>query len=262
MLISCGRGCHRVGALVWRHYRQTLTWIGPNLIKLIRPAGYLLLSVGLGSAVGPVVYRGHTLSYIDFLLPGILAMLAFEEFGDALARSANEKQWGVYRAAVLKGTGPGEYLAGQIGFSLIWFCFRALAIVGVAFLFGARPAVAVIPAWLVFSVLGVILWVCVGVTAGIRIDTYNLRDTLLSVLMLPLTFASAVFYDPSGAPALLRAVASVNPLSLFATGMRDVSAGAAGLPLLSLGVLALLAALAFVGARQAIRRAPLIVQDR
>lgn len=59
-----------------------------------------------------------------------------------------------------------------------------------------------------------------------------------------------------------KAVASVNPLSLFATGMRDALVGADGFPLPLVGALILLSAVAFLGARRAIRRTPLIVRDR
>lgn len=251
----------RIGALVWRQFRQTLTWIGPSLIQLVRPVGYLLLSVGLGAAMGPLVYRGQTVPYLDFLVPGLLAALAFDAFADALFRAASEKQWGVFRVATLHGAGPEKYLVSHMLYGYVWYVLRSLTLLAVAWALGARLGWTLLPAVLVWSVPGVALWAAVGTAVGVSIDSYNLRDTLASLLSIPVTFASSVFYDPAHAPAPLRLVATLNPLSLLANSMRALTLTGEASWRSAAAILLVLAVALAVG-RAVVQRTPLAPRDR
>lgn len=251
----------RFSALLWRQVRMTLSYLGPNLVKLAHPAGYLLLSVGLGGSVGTLLYRGRELAYIDFLLPGLLAMLAFDAFGATLFRASNEKQWGIFRQTALRGVRPGEYLASHLLYGLLWYLFRALLMVAAAVLLGARPALSGLLPCLLWGCSGTLLWTAAGLAVGIRIDSYHTRDTLSTLVSLPVAFASSAFYDVTRAPMVLRAVAAVNPLSLMTDAMRD---SLLDLPLhMTNGLLLLLLGLAAMWiAHYFIARTPLVAQDR
>ena len=94
-----------------------------------------------------------------------------------------------------------------------------------------------------------------------RVDSYHARDTLSTLISLPLVFASSAFYDLARAPALLRAVAAVNPLSLMATAMRDAQVGA-GVSLSHALLPGGLAPITAAAASGVLARTPLIAQHR
>lgn len=73
-------GQNRVSTLVWRQVRQTVTWIGPNLINLVRPAAYVLLSLGLGGPVGLIEYKGQSFAHIDYVTSHVLYGLVWFSF--------------------------------------------------------------------------------------------------------------------------------------------------------------------------------------
>lgn len=83
---------------------------------------------------------------------------------------------------------------------------------------------------------------------------------LATRMSFPVIFTSSAFYDPDKAPVALRLVASINPLSVLATAVRDA---------LLLGefagwgklLLALVSVGAFIAAWLVVSRTPLIAQD-
>ncbi len=261
-MIALPRGSwQRINAMLWRQVRQTLQWIGPHAINVVRPAGYLLLAVGIGATFGSAEYHGRTISYIDFMLPGLLTMIAFEAFNDALVRSANDKQWGVFRIAILHGVRPGEYIAAHVLYGFTWFAFRSLILLAVAVLFGARPSWTALPITYLWSALGITTWAALGTAVGTRVDSYNVRDTLVSLLSVPLVFTSSAFYDTARVPLALKVVAKINPLSVLADTTRMALFGGET-PFMAGISLVILAGCAFALAYIMVRRTPLVARDR
>lgn len=203
-----------------------LEWYGAELSSWQRwvalavyPATYLgLLAVGLSTALG-----GE--NYLAWVLPGVIVMQALSGMNRLVARTVTERRWGLAAFKLQAGVPLSAYTLGIQAPGLVTFAFQALVVVVLAALMGVwlgiGPALLVILA----GVLAALFWGCVGYAVAAVIRSYQTRDFVLALLILPLTFAAPVFYSLESAPAFLRAVAAINPLTYQVTFVRGLSEG-------------------------------------
>jgi ABC-2 type transport system permease protein len=186
-------------------------WLFPVLMMAVFIG---LLGGALGMATGG--------SYLDFVMPGILAMTMFFGLeGTMMAVSADASK-GVtdrFRSLPISGLAvvAGRCVADMVN-SIVGLAVTALA--GLAF--GWRPdasAPAVVAAVGVLLLLRfAMLWV--GIFVGLRVKSQE-GITAVQVLVWPLLFLSSVFVDTTTMPRWLGTIAEANPLSATAAAVRE-----------------------------------------
>lgn len=211
----------RIGALVQAKIWTFVNWRRSYYISLIESAFYLVLfGAGLSGVVGRQSVGGRSLSYLEFLFVGLIAMQSFRVFPYMIFNSSNDVKWGMYRQYVLAGVTPLEYvLARGLNAWLFmlaqWFLLyvvAALAIGSSVLLPGISMAILAIP--------GVLFWSCLGVVIGTSIHNYGTRDLVGTAVVLPIMFSSSALYSLDNAPTFLRALSRLNPLTYQADSLR------------------------------------------
>jgi ABC-2 type transport system permease protein len=170
---------------------------------------------------------GSTAEYLDYILPGILAMtLIFNTVysGVALNTDVTKGVSDRYRSLPIWRPAP---LVGSLLGDAVRYLVSGLVIVMVGLLLGYRPAAGVLG---VAAAIGLVVVFCFGLswvftTIGLVLRAPNAVMNAGFMAMFPLTFVSNVFVDPATLPGWLQGFVDVNPVSILATACRGLMQG-------------------------------------
>jgi ABC transporter DrrB family efflux protein len=220
---------------VRRLVTDTLIIAERNLIRLPR-APELLIAFTVQPIMFVLLFRyvfGGAIktpgfSYVDFLIPGIIVQnIAFGGFVTALGLNEDVhkglidrfRSLPMARPAVLAGRTLSDIITNAlslvillitgviIGFSFHTTALDALAGAGLLLLFGYA-----------FS------WIFAFV--GLLTSTPESANSVAFIAVFPLTFISSAFVPVSSMPPVLRAFATVNPITVVVNAMRHLWLGA------------------------------------
>jgi lipooligosaccharide transport system permease protein len=191
-------------------YRRT--W-AVFLTGLFEPILFLLsIGIGVGALVGEIPFAGGTVSYEEFVAPGLLAAAAMN--GALLDTTFNffikYKYSHTYDAIVATPVGAGDVATGEILWALMRGAIYSTAFLVTMLLFG------LVPSW--WAVLVVPAAVLIGFAfagAGLAATTF-MRSWVdfdyVTLALIPLFLFSATFFPLTRYPAGLQAVIRLTPL--------------------------------------------------
>jgi ABC-2 type transport system permease protein len=166
----------------------------------------------------------RNLSYIDYLVPGLLAMAISQSavFGIAFALVAFRAK-GILRRLRLTPMPLGEFAAARVLMALCLALAQAVVLLAVGhFAFGVTFAgnlLALIP----LVVLGALCFISIGLLVGSIAKTEDAAAAMANIVTLPMTFLAGVFFPLDSAPGVVQAVSKVLPLTYLADGLRGVA---------------------------------------
>lgn len=197
--------------------------------------------------------EGVRLRYVDFLMPGILGVnvMQLAIFSVAFALVVDKRR-GVLRRIMATPLRPWRFLVAQVSTRLVLATLQVLILIGVAVvLFGVRP-LGGIPALVLVSLLGCVLFLTIGFALAGWAETENQVPAIAQLITLPQFFFSGVFFDKNASPELIRPITERLPLTILNDALREISVQGATLWDVRLGLLGLVAWTA-VGSLIAIR---------
>ncbi len=214
--------------------------------SLARPVLWLLvLGFGLGSAFPGFGGR----SYMEYLFPGIIAMnLLFASFLSAIS-IIWDREFGFLKEMLVA---PISRLSIAVGKA-----FSGATVAGLqgVLVLGFIPLIGVsIPFWGIVGALPVMLLISfsmtsLGLLVASRMTSFEGFGTIANFVIMPMFFLSGAVFPLESAPAPLRWIGHLNPLSYGVDLLRRLFFGQAQLPWgVDLAVLVLFAAGAVAGA--------------
>ncbi len=207
------------------------------------PQGYivekLLLQTDATAQREPVT--GKAIRYVDWLFPGILGMNMMFSclFGVGYVVLRYRKSGFLKRLHATPLT-AFEFLSAQVlsrlGLIMVVTVFLYLGVGTVLDIHSVGSSLLL----LLIAILGALSLIALGLTIAARFSSDELVGGLLNLLTWPMMLLSGVWYSLEGAPAWVRALASVFPLTHTLNAARAVMFDGAGLGavLPDLGVLA------------------------
>ena len=201
--------------LTWRQYRleRRMFWRNPSaaFFNFLLP----LLFLGFFGAV----FSGSQAN-LNVIVPGIAGMSVMTTTFSALAMNLTFlREQGILKR--LRGTPlpTGAYLGG-LALNAITNTVVQVAIVTLAgkLLFGIDWPPDPL-ALVVFVAAGVVCFASLGVAYSHVIPNFDSAPAYVNAVFLPVIFISGVFYDADQAPAVLRDVAQVLPLTHLIDGL-------------------------------------------
>ncbi|GAA2014783.1 ABC transporter permease [Nakamurella flavida] len=216
------------------YLRHVLILARRSLIKLrhtpealidvtVQPIIFLLLfTYVFGGAIG-----GSQADYLQFLLPGLLGQ-TIATAGVALGQNLNaDIEKGVFdrfRSLPIGRSVPlvGAVMADFVRYLILCVVTLAFGVV-MGFRFETNPVAVVAAVGLSIAFALCFCWISVFV--GMKARTSGSVQGIMFLVVLPLSFGSNTFVDPSTMPGWLQAFVNVNPLSQLVTTVRGLMIG-------------------------------------
>ncbi|WP_278235325.1 ABC transporter permease [Isoptericola sp. AK164] len=170
---------------------------------------------------------GSTTAYIQFLLPGILVqtiIIVTVYTGYTLNSDITKGVFDRFRSLPVWRPAPivGALLGDQVRYTI-----ASVMCIGLGLVIGFRPdggvlgVVAGVALLLVFAFA--LSWIFT--ILGLLLRTPNAVMGVSMMVLMPLTFASNIFVDPSTMPSGLQAFVDVNPVTHLVTAVRGLMGG-------------------------------------
>ena len=211
------------GTVFWRDWivlrRRLKKFI---LSRLVTPVLYLVaFGWGLGRSIS--LDSG---SYLDFLVPGIVALnsmnVSYMSATTVHAEKVYHKSLEEYLSAPIS---PLAYVAGKLSSAVLRALISTTLILGVAVLFGAKLNLSAV--FLPVVVLNAVIFAGVGFCAALKVQTYEELAQVNTYLLMPMSFLCGTFFSTAQLPEMVRLAIEILPLThtsaLLRTGFDAVS---------------------------------------
>jgi len=190
------------------------------LSRMVAPMLYLVaFGWGLGKSIPA------TGSYLDFLVPGILALnsmnISFNSVGPPLHtarmyhRSLEE-----YLVAPIK---PLAFIIGKIAAGTLRGILSSIIIVVLAYAFGANFHINTF--FVSVLTLNCIIFSALGFIAAMSINSHEDMGSFNTYLLLPMSFLCGTFFSPDKLPVFFKVIIELLPLTHTSTLLRAIGIG-------------------------------------
>ncbi|MGF0118015.1 ABC transporter permease [Promicromonospora sp. Marseille-Q5078] len=170
---------------------------------------------------------GSTSAYIQFLLPGILVqtiVIVTVYTGYTLNTDITKGVFDRFRSLPIWRPAP---IVGALLGDTVRYSIASVMTIGLGLILGFRPE-----GGFVGVVLGVLLLLVFAFSLswiftilGLLLRTPNAVMGVSMMVLMPLTFASNIFVDPSTMPAALQRFVEINPVTHVVTAIRGLMGG-------------------------------------
>ena len=184
------------------------------VITLVQPLIWLLLFGALFKAVTQIPGFGGG-SYLDYLTPGVVVMLAVSSAGWTGMGFIEDINSGVMDRMLAAPAWRGALNLGSVAQSVIQIMIQTLLIVVLALLLGADYANGVGGVLILMLVAGLLGAAFASLSNGLGVLARQ-RESLIgavTLVLLPLTFLSSALMQQSLAPDWIGTVAKFNPVN-------------------------------------------------
>jgi ABC-2 type transport system permease protein len=210
-------------------------------ITLAQPIIWLLLFGALFKAITQIP-GFHGGSYIDFLTPGIVVMLAVSSAGWSGMGLIDDMDAGVLERQLVSPVWRGALNAGGVLYAALLVALQTVLIVLLALALGADYVGGVGGVLLLVVVAALLAAAFSSLSNGVAMLARQ-REALIgavSFVLLPLTFLSSALMQQSLVPAWIRTIARFNPVNWAVEAGRSAAMTQTdwGLVLSRLGLLA------------------------
>jgi len=199
--------------------------IGETVIRqILDEMTFALIDVPdrFGITTRPVFNRD--LRFIDFLMPGLVAMSIMQMGLFSVAFSFVQlKNRGILRRLLATPVHPASFLFGQVVTRLSVSVLQTLVLIGIAvFLFDVK-IVGNMASILLLALIGGGVFVSLGFAVSGWARNEEVAAPIANVIALPMMFLSGVFFPRSAMPDVLERVTDFLPLTYLIDALRNVA---------------------------------------
>lgn len=182
-------------------------------------------------AIAPKGIESLNLQYIDFLVPGIVAMMIMSNNLNGVAgQIASWRERGVLRRMQSTPLRASTFISAQITARLVLNGLQAVILLLIGSIgFGTK----VNGSWLLllgFVIIGTLAFMAIGfIIAGLA-KTPESAGPIAGFISFPLMFLGGVFFPIQNMPEFLQPIVKALPISHLSTALRQIMNVGAGLP--------------------------------
>ncbi len=229
-------------------FKRKLFKVGYLFSAMVVPVIYL---VAFGLGLGRSVQTGSG-SYLDFLIPGLVAMSSMNNSYSWVASSLNLNRlyFKTFQVFVLAPISSFSIMIGEVMAAITKGLFASVLIMLVGFAVSRRLAIT--PLFVLTLLLNCFLFACLGIVTGMLAKSHEDTSTYSNFFILPMAFFSGTFFPVTRVPAVIKWIIYIMPLTHTNILIRSVKLDARGAA--SLAVLLVYAAGFFAYGSYLIRR--------
>jgi ABC superfamily ATP binding cassette transporter, membrane protein len=220
---------------IWTVFWRDWVVLRRRLTKYIlsRMVSPLMFLIAFGWGLGRSIDVG-TGSYLDFLVPGLLAMnsmnISFNSIISVHAERVYHKSLEEYLIAPIR---PNAFVIGKVAGAVVRALISSAIIVVLSYLFGAHFTIT--PLFLLVLTLNCMIFAEIGFLAAMYITTYEEMSQVNLYVLLPMSFLCGTFFATAALPDVVRWLVEVLPLTHTSHLLRSLG-GAGDFSMLSLAV--------------------------
>ncbi|MBQ3863993.1 ABC transporter permease [Schwartzia succinivorans] len=211
------------------------------LSRMVAPILYL---VAFGWGLGRSIQTAAGGSYLDFLVPGIMALNSMNISFNSVIQVHAEK---VYHKSIeeylTSPIWPHAFVIGKTLAAVLRGLISSAIIICLAYAFGANFTIT--PLFLLVLVLNCAVFAEIGFAAAMYIKTYEHMGQVNTYALLPMSFLCGTFFSTHTLPDALRWFIELLPLTHTSYLLRGIAMNQE-VSLLSVGVLLLYLVIVFV----------------
>ena len=231
-----------VYAVAWSDIRFMRHNVRNILISSLMLPILYLLAFGYGLKAGDVEIEGQMIPYLDFVIPGIIALTSLSSSFSSTSTRMNVQRL-YYRSFDEMMMCPLSNSAIIIGKTALGTC-RSLLSCSLMFIIGyvLEPSYMNLTPLLVVSVLlACFTFSLLGETAALMVKSHQAMSTFSSLVITPMTFLCGTFFSVAALPEVLQGLLYALPLTEASVCIRAAALDVYAFPYWALGVLALFA---------------------
>jgi ABC-2 type transport system permease protein len=222
---------------------------------LVSPLIYILaFGLGLGSSLDQVTQPTAGDTYLEFILPGMVALSSMViSFGGTTFSICGDRLFTkTFEEMLLYPVHPLALYLGKMLAGIVRGMMTAASVILVAILFTGNVWGFLNPLFLGLLVLNCAVFAGLGVIVGLNVKSLESVGLFNNFLIVPMSFLGGTFFDPATLPPILKGIVYLLPLTYTTIGLRAAAyKPLAEFPWYSFPVLLVFAiALAYVGAYQ------------
>jgi len=222
---------------------------------LVSPLIYILaFGLGLGSAIDQVTQPSAGDTYLEFILPGMVALSSMViSFGGTTFSICGDRLFTkTFEEMLLYPVHPLALHLGKMLAGIVRGMMTAGSVILVAVIFTGKIWSFLNPLFLLLVVLNCAVFAGLGVIVGLNVKSLESVGLFNNFLIVPMSFLGGTFFDPATLPAALKVIVYLLPLTYTTIGLRAAAyKPLAEFPWYSVPVLlAVAVSLSFIGARQ------------
>ena len=200
------------------------------LSRMVSP---LMFLVAFGWGLGRSIDVGGG-SYIDFLVPGLLAMnsmnISFNSIIPVHSERVYHKSLEEYLIAPIR---PDAFVIGKIAGAVLRGMISSLIIIVLSYLFGAHFSIT--PLFVFVLAMNCMIFAEIGFLAAMYISSYEEMSQVNLYVLLPMSFLCGTFFSTGALPDALRWFVEMLPLTHTSHLLRSLG-GAGEFSVVSLAV--------------------------
>ena len=186
--------------------------------RMVAPMLYL---VAFGWGLGRNIQVGDG-SYIDFLVPGIMALNSMNISYNSLTPLCTERVYhrsmGEYIIAPMH---PSSFIIGKLLAAVLRGLISSAVIMVLALGFGANLNIDL--AYVSIVVLNCVIFAEIGFFAALSMDSYEELSQVNTSILLPMSFLCGTFFTTAALPELLRLIIDILPLTHTSYLLRSIA---------------------------------------
>lgn len=193
------------------------------LIPLVNSILYLLI---FGISLGQQVSAQNGVSYLEFLIPGLVMMgLLNNAFQNCSSSIATSRFYGNLEDLKVAPIGPSQIIAAMALAGLL----RGILVGAIVFLAGASFHFGVYHQWIevkhpliliLFLAIGGLTFAMIGIMAAFKAKNFDQLEAVGGFLLLPLIYLGGVFFSLQGLHPFWQSLSRLNPILYLINGVR------------------------------------------
>ncbi len=194
----------------------------------------LLFLFALGYGFGPVFEQAGEGDYLQFLVPGIIAMsILFTSMFNGI-EIIWDRQFGFLKETMVAPVSRVNIMLGRTLGGASVAIFQGLIIMAISLLIGFRFASpSGLPIALLFMLLIALLFTALGTAIASLMEDMHGFQLIMNFLVMPLFFLSGALFPIENLPPVVGTLVKLNPLSYGVDGLRGALIGVFQLGLLN-----------------------------
>jgi ABC-2 type transport system permease protein len=224
----------------WRDMKKFFRSKYVLITSLIQPALWLAIyglsmsgSFDLVNAGTPLRQGFLSVNYLTFMAAGVVSLTILFTCLYSGTYVQFDIQFGLMKEMVASPIKRSHILLGLSLSGLTKALIQTTIILGFGLILGVKYFAGFTILQMMLSVLGILLFIVLfsmglmflALTLGITIEGHDSIQSVITLLTLPLFFASNALYQMNSLPTAIQVASSFNPLSYFINGIRYFSIG-------------------------------------